>query len=224
MKHMDQFFQRIVSGFAAAITFCWLLAGCQTSGQEDAAALKVYDSLQQNLKDGSTNSANSKSLTLREGDVVNVAFIGATNLDTVQPIRRDGKITLELAGEIKAAGLTPQELEKEIIRLCGPQLISKEVVVTVESSSFPVFVTGAVVRPGKIMSDRPLTALQAIMEAGGFNMNKANLKAVQVLREEGGQIKTYKLNLKLALQGKQANPFDLQPADIVYVPEKFAWF
>jgi protein involved in polysaccharide export with SLBB domain len=31
-------------------------------------------------------------------------------------------ITLQLIGEFKAAGLTPSQLEKELIKLYGPQL------------------------------------------------------------------------------------------------------
>jgi hypothetical protein len=47
---------------------------------------------------------------------------------------------------------------------------------------------------------------------------------VRVIRQEDGEMKNFKLNLKLALQGKEAQPFNLKPADIIYVPEKFTWF
>lgn len=161
---------------------------------------------------------------MREGDVVKIAFPGAPSLDTTQQIRRDGKIALSPVGEIAVVGMTPAELEKEVLKLYSSQLVSKEVAVTVVSSSFPVFVTGAVIRPGKISSDHPITALEAIMEAGGFDYTKANLKAVVVVRHEEGRVKSYTLNLKLVLQGKQSEPFYLKPSDIIYVPEKFAWF
>ena len=167
---------------------------------------------------------HSEAISLREGDVVKIAFPGAPSLDTTQQIRRDGKIALSPVGEITVVGMTPAELEKEVLKLYAAQLISKEVTVTVESSSFPVFVTGAVIRPGKISSDHPITALEAIMEAGGFDYTKANLKAVVVVRTEEGRVKNYTLNLKLALEGKQSEPFYLKPSDIIYVPEKFSWF
>jgi len=167
---------------------------------------------------------HSEAISLREGDVVKIAFPGAPSLDTTQQIRRDGKIALSPVGEITVVGMTPAELEKEVLKLYATQLISKEVTVTVESSSFPVFVTGAVIRPGKISSDHPITALEAIMEAGGFDYTKANLKAVVVVRTEEGRVKNYTLNLKLALEGKQSEPFYLKPSDIIYVPEKFSWF
>jgi protein involved in polysaccharide export with SLBB domain len=66
---------------------------------------------------------------LHEGDVVSVSFAGAPDLNTVAPIRRDGRITLKSFGEFKAAGLTPPEMEKELIRLYGSQLQTKEVTV-----------------------------------------------------------------------------------------------
>ena len=153
-----------------------------------------------------------------------ISFPSAPNLDTTQQIRRDGRITLSLVGEVTAVGLTPAELEKQIVELYVSQLTSKEVSVTVLSSSIPVFVSGAVLRPGKIMSDHPITALEAIMEAGGFDNTKANLSAVVVIRQEEGQVKNYTLNLKRVLQGKQSVPFYLKPSDIVYVPERFSWF
>jgi protein involved in polysaccharide export with SLBB domain len=162
--------------------------------------------------------------TVGEGDVLRISFPGAPNLDTAQQIRRDGRITLSMVGEVIAAGLTPTELEKELIRLYSSQLLSKEVTVTVISSSFVVFVTGAVIHPGKIVSNHPISALEAVMEAGGFDNTRADLKAVVVIRQEGGQTKKYSVNLKLVLEGKQSEPFFLKPSDIVYVPVKFSWF
>jgi len=229
MNHIAKLIRPFACCLLALLAF--ILTGCQ-SPTSDADVYRMYQSInEQNVQKGipqttSAQPANpaTSSIVLHEGDVVRITFPGSPNLNNVQPIRRDGKITLELAGEVNAAGLTPTALEKEIIRLCGPQLVTKEVVVSVESSTFPVFVTGAVVRPGKIMSDRPITALEAIMESGGFDYSKANLKSVRVIRQEDGEMKNFKLNLKLALEGKEAKPFNLKPADIIYVPEKFTWF
>ena len=163
-------------------------------------------------------------ITLREGDVVKISFPGASNLDATQQIRRDGKIHLQLVGEVDAAGLTPDELQKKLIELYAPQISSKEVTVALQTSAFPVFVNGAVIHPGKIMSDHPLTALEAVMEAGGFINDTANMKAVKVSRVEGGKYKNYELNLKDILEGKNAQPFYLKPGDIVFVPERFQLF
>lgn len=164
------------------------------------------------------------SQVLREGDAVRIAFPGAPNLNTVQQVRRDGRITLPLVGEFKAAGLTSPEMEKEMLKLYGPQLQTKEVSVSIEASAFPIYVTGAVLRPGKILSDRPITALEAIMEAGGFDQNRANMKAVTVIRNENGTTRNYVIDLKKIMDGVETEQFSLQPQDIIVVKERFQWF
>jgi polysaccharide export outer membrane protein len=170
-------------------------------------------------------ASRPETILLREGDVLRITFPGAPNLDTApQPIRRDGNIALPLIGEVRAVGMTPNELEKELVKRYSSQLVSKEVTVTLVSSAYTIYVTGAVLRPGKISSDHPISALEAIMEAGGFNYTTANLKAVTVIRHEGGAAKNYKLNLKSVLKGEKSEPFYLKPSDIVYVPERFSWF
>jgi len=233
----------LVMALRPAIVGCGLVgllvvSGCRTNqppafsdlgagpgaGKDLAAALTNLPPLQGS--GGIANGTNSmEPLVLREGDVVRVSFPGAPNLNTIAAIRRDGKASLPLIGEIQAAGLRPSELETKLVELYGPQLQVKEVSVALESSAFPIYVSGSVLRPGKIMSDRPLTALEAVMEAGGFDHAKANLKAVSVIRRAAnGQLEYHTLNLKRAIQGRQIEPFLLKPSDIVYVPERFSWF
>jgi polysaccharide export outer membrane protein len=166
-------------------------------------------------------------ITLREGDQIRISFPGAPNLDVPpQPIRRDGKITLPIIGEIAAAGMTPIALQDQLAKLFADQLQSKEVVVTVISSSFSVFVDGSVLRPGKIVTDHPITALEAVMEAGGFDYNRADTGRVLVIRHKNGT-KGYdyiNIDLKQVLDGKKTDLFYLAPNDVVHVPEKFSWF
>jgi len=131
---------------------------------------------------------------------------------------------MPLVGEVDAAGMTPTELEKKLVDLYAPQVATKQITVQVASSSFPVYVTGMVMRPGKVLSDHPISALEAVMEAGGFDYSKANPKDVVVIRREGNTMKNYRVNLKAVLQGKKNEPFYLKPADIVYVPERFSVF
>lgn len=203
---LQTFFGLVIMLGLAAFT------GCQTKDQ---------------FKDSEARSAAPpQAITLKEGDTLLITFPGTPNLNTpAQQIRRDGNITLPLIGEVKAAGKTTAELEKELMDRYAPQLVSKEVTVTVQSSSFVVYVTGAVLRPGKVTADHPLTALEAVMEAGGPDYAKANMKAVTVTRMEDGQFHTYTLNLNNELNGaKETGPFYLKPADILKVPERFTWF
>ena len=166
----------------------------------------------------------SEVITLRESDVLKISFPANPNLNTTQPIRRDGMISMPLIGEVKAAGKTPKQLEAALADLYSTQLLSKEVTVEVMSSTYPVYVTGSVLKSGKIVADHPMTAFEAIMEAGGFDYTKANLKAVVVIRQEGDHVQKFKLDLKKVMDGKAGAPFYLKPGDTIFVPEKFNWF
>lgn len=221
---MNRFARRLLCGALTVVLPLALLlvSGCQTQPKQSAppASTSSFTDLSQPRE----ASTNSDSIILREGDTVKVTFPGAETLNRMAVIRRDGRVTLPQIGEFKAAGLTPKEMEQQLLVLYAPLLQTKEISVSVESSAFPVYVTGAVVRPGKILSDRPLTALEAIMEAGGFDYTKANLKSVRILRTQAGRTDHYTLNLKRVLQGQEGEQFQLKPSDIVYVPERFNLF
>ena len=206
-----------------ALTVMCLLTGCQST-PPTSGSTTVNQAPPGGHDKPDNNGAQVKpdELVLHEGDTVRISFPGAPSLNAVQQIRRDGQITLPLIGEFHAAGLTPPQMEKELLTQFGPQLQSKEVVVSVDSATFPVYVNGAVLRPGKLTSDRPLTALQAVMEAG-VDYNRANLKAVRVVRTESGKTEHYTLDLKEILKGKMNDEFILKPQDVIYVPEKFSW-
>jgi protein involved in polysaccharide export with SLBB domain len=203
--------KRALLNSGLALLLLITITGCQTQMPQPKEAV-------------GSMSPPFQAVTLQAGDVLQISFPGSANLDTTQQIRRDGKINLPLVGEVDAAGMTPDELQKKLIDLYAPQLVTKEVTVSVQSSTFPVYVSGCVIHPGKISSDHPITVLEAIMEAGGFDYSKANLKAVRVVRSENGHMENYTLNLQLVLDGKQNEPFYLKPSDIIYVPEKFSWF
>lgn len=192
----------------ATLTVLAVFAGCTTTPTTPVSSVKVEPTVQ----------------TLNSGDVIQINFPGAPNLNTTQAIRRDGKINLYMVGEVTALGKTPAELERELIEAYSGQLVSKEIKVTVMSSAFAVYVSGAVLRPGKITPERAVTAFDAIMEAGGFDPTRANTKAVRVIRTINGRTENHVLNLKAVLDGEPTEPFYLQSYDVVFVPEKFSWF
>jgi len=197
------------------IGLTFVTSGCQST---DTAANAVQ------LQAAQAASKSAEAQTVREGDVLKISFPGAPNLDTTQTVRRDGRISLGVVGEFKAAGLTPADLQKQLVQLYASQLVEKEVTVTIVSSSFSVYVTGAVIKPGKITTDHPITLLEAIMEAGGFDNTRADPKDVLIVRIEDGRTKTFKVNVKDIIDGVQSDPIFLRPSDGVFVKERFSIF
>lgn len=136
-------------------------------------------------------------------------------------VRPDGKISLQLLDDVQAAGLTLQELDETLVGLYAKHLIDP--VLTVEIRSFQeqrVFVAGEVLRPGVVPMPGRLTALEAIIEAGGYNLKTGTPNSVVVIRAQEGKrhVKKIYLNMDSTREGKiWTEEFYLQPRDIVFV-------
>ncbi len=162
--------------------------------------------------------AVAKALYLGVGDVVKLSFPGSPEFNQTQRVRADGKLNLALIGEVDAAGKKLKDFQGELSRLYKPHLLNTEVVVTLESSATPVVISGAVKRPGKIMLDRPVTVLEAIMEAGGL-APMGNARKVHLIRVVNGEHQTQVFDLTPLLSGKASRAFYVRGGDVIYVPE-----
>jgi protein involved in polysaccharide export with SLBB domain len=162
-------------------------------------------------------------LTLSPGDTLDITFPGATNLTAVRRVGPEGAITMPLVGSVQAGGKTVGELETELEQKYQKELNDNDVIVALVASANVVYVTGQVGRPGRVQLDRPLTALEAILEVGGF-LPEANMKKVLVTRWEGNENIPWVLNLEPLYSGAPVSPFYLKPRDSIYVPKKVQWF
>jgi len=201
-----------VAAFMLAAVFLVVLSGCGTTKPHSG------DNWPTHAKAEGTND-----VVLHEADVVKVIFPGDEKMTTTGTIRRDGKLTLPVIGEVMAAGKTPEQLRKELVERYSKEIVSsQDISVVVVSSSFTVYVTGAVMKPGKVVADHPLTVLDAIMEAGGYDDKTAQLKSVKVVHTVNGKTTTRVVNLKgVQSPGAPVDMVYLEPFDIVIVPQKF---
>ena len=160
-----------------------------------------------------------KEYTFSPGDTIDVKFFYTPELNEAQDVRPDGKIALQIIGEVTAAGKTPAQLRWLLEKLYDSHLKDPEIPVVVRSfSNQLVYVVGQVMRPGTIEVSGQITALEAIMEAGGVDFKEAQVKNVVVIRHYEGTRYGYLLNMEPILKGKESRPFFLEPKDIVYVP------
>jgi len=132
-------------------------------------------------------------------------------------VRPDGKITLQLLGEMQAAGLTPEALTQVIFDGMSKlkTLEKSEVTVTVTGvHSKKYYLQGEVLKPGAFPLLIPTTVLEALVNAGGFR-DFANQKKIVILR---GSTR-FKFNYKEVIAGKklEQNIF-LHPGDQIIVP------
>lgn len=155
---------------------------------------------------------------LAAGDEIRVSFSGAPELSMKQKIRANGRISIPAVGDVSAAGMSLTGLQAQVTSLLRPHLQDPTVIVSMESASASVYVSGEVLRPGKVPLDRPMTVLEAVMEAGGFT-NLANPKQVIVVRNAGGKNQRYVLNMSETLSENESRRFYLRTYDVIYVKQ-----
>ena len=152
-------------------------------------------------------------------DVLGVVFWREPDLSGDVTVRPDGRITLPVVGEMQAAGLSPDDLRKQILKASEKYIADPNVVVVVRTiNSRRVFVTGKVTTPGPHPLIGPLTVMQAIALAGGLT-EYADSKNITVLRIEEGRSQSFKFNYKDVAKGKTLEQnIQLRPGDTVVVP------
>jgi len=194
----------LISGVSFLIA---LIAGCKTPQSTIVPA------------DGQRDLGPPVRVILGQGDVVDVKFFSVPELNESQAVRPDGKITLQLIGDVVVEGKAPEEVRDELIKLYTPELRKPEITVIVRSlHNRRVYVGGEVKSPGLIPMPGRLTALEAIMQAGGFNMQTADLKEIVVIRLRDGHYRGDFIDIQEVLEGNRGAPFFLEPHDIIYVP------
>jgi polysaccharide biosynthesis/export protein len=96
-------------------------------------------------------------------------------------------------------------------------LQDNDVIYVPSSQDNKIFVLGEVRRPGLVRFAEPIDVVEAISEAGDFEIT-ANRSQVVVVRGAPHQPKVYAINALKMLRGDTAERFFLDRRDIVYVP------
>ena len=176
-------------------------------------------SAQQRQRPKLTN-ATEERYRLQPGDMLEVQYRYSPEFNQSVTIQPDGYVSLAIGGDVKVAGLNVEQARQLILRKAGERLREPEAIVILKEFQKPYFVVaGEVNHPDKIEMRERVTALQAIMLAGGF---KEGAKSSQVivfrkLNSDIAEVKT--LDLKsIKRTSDLENDLDLQPGDIVFVP------
>jgi polysaccharide export outer membrane protein len=109
----------------------------------------------------------NEDYTLGAGDEISLDFPGRTELSGKHTIGPDGRITLNLAGPVRLAGLTREEASAAIVKALSQFYSDLSVTVGVDKyTSNRVRVLGYVQHPGEIAFEGQPTLLDAISRAG----------------------------------------------------------
>jgi polysaccharide export outer membrane protein len=158
-----------------------------------------------------------QSYVIGAEDVLGIQVWGDPRLSGSFLVRPDGRISMNLIGEIVVAGLTPSQLEKAV----SDQLKAKEILnkpqVTVQVTqinSKKYYLQGEIKAPGSHPLVVPTTVLVALVNAGGFN-DFANKKKIEIIRGK----QRFRFNYNDVIKGKHTEQnIYLEPGDIIVVP------
>jgi polysaccharide export outer membrane protein len=153
-------------------------------------------------------------------DVLSVVFWRDQQLSGDVLVRPDGKISIPLLDDVRAAGLTPKQLRDQVASEARRYVSEPIVTVVVKQiNSRKVYITGQVVRPGQYPLTSSLTVLQLIATAGGLS-DYAKSKDIRVVRVEAGRPVRLKFDYDEATKPKQKKTPDieLKSGDTVVVP------
>jgi protein involved in polysaccharide export with SLBB domain len=158
---------------------------------------------------------------IKPGDLLRVKFLYHPELDVKVPVRPDGGITLQVGGDIHAAGLTTDELAQVIVDRTKDRLREPEVSVLVaQTADLKVYVMGEVRVPGIVPYREGMTPLQAIADRGGF-LDTARVDSVLRLSPGDNEYQGTRLDLAQALRSGAPEDVELRPGDVLYVPRTF---
>ena len=166
-----------------------------------------------------TQSLEPPLVTLGPGDDIDVKFLYWPELDESQTVRPDGKISLQLVDEVQVTGLTPEKLDEHLTKIYEVKIKDPVITVIVRTlANQRVYVCGEVRSPGLIPIQGSMTALEAVMSAGGFNESSAAYSRVVVIKNAGDKRYAALVDLKSTLKNPESYQYYLGPNDIVYVP------
>lgn len=152
-------------------------------------------------------------------DVLTVVFWREKELSADVVVRPDGMITLPLVNDLKAAGLTTEQLRAAVVEAAGRFVEDPNATIVVKQiNSRRIFITGVVGRPGPYPLSSSMTVLQALSIAGGV-ADFAKKDRILIMRKEGSQTKTFKFNYKDVIKGRNLEQnIELKPGDTIIVP------
>lgn len=154
-------------------------------------------------------------------DELNVHILPEPEIDRRVTVRPDGMISIDLIGDVQAAGQTPQQIastiQQKIARYKRDAAVSVSVV---ESPSQFVTVYGEVGNPGTFPLSSEMRVSEAIGRVGGTRPF-ASQNHIRIVRTDGEQTQVIRVRLKDIGRGDLESNVMVEEGDLIVVPPTF---
>lgn len=193
-------------GLVAAVAIS-LAIGCAQGGPPKATPL-------------SSEGAPGTGAAFRVGpsDSLSIRVLPDPAIERTARVRPDGRFSMDLIGDVEAAGRTTDEIAREIEERMAEYRVSPSVTVAVDQiESTAISVTGEVNSPSSFPLERETRLSEAVALAGGATTLAATSR-VRIVRREGDKTLLYLVNLDRIQAGDSSTDYLLEKGDLVYVP------
>ena len=200
---------------------CWVLLGFGAVGlwaQTDGDASAANPEKAEASPAPASGAAVPSDYVIGADDTLHITVWKEPDMSVTLPVRPDGKISMPLLNDVRAAGMSPMQLGASITEKLKKYIADPRVTVVVTAmNSQRIYVLGEVTHTGAMALLPNMTVLQALSSAGFTQF--ANLKAIYLLRLENGRQTKIPFNYKDAIKGRgtQQNII-LKPGDTLVVP------
>jgi polysaccharide biosynthesis/export protein len=151
-------------------------------------------------------------------DVVVISVWKEEGLEQEVIVRPDGKLSFPLAGDVAAAGRTPEQVQRDIATKIERYIPDPVVTVSVKEIGNKIYVIGQVKRPGAYVIGRYVDVVQALTLAEGLTPFAAE-NSIKILRRQGTEEQVFPFEYAEVKKGHglEQNIF-LKGGDVVVVP------
>ena len=167
-------------------------------------------------------NVNPNEYVIGPGDTLQIFVWRNTELTATVPVRPDGKISTPLNEDMVAVGKTPTQLARDIEKVLSEYVRSPTVNVIVTQplgASSQIQVIGQVTKPGSLPYRAGMKVLDAMLAVGGLTQFAAGNRAKLVRKLNGKEQQIHVKLDALVNKGDMAQNLDLQPGDVLVVPE-----
>ena len=158
-------------------------------------------------------------------DTIRINVWKNPDLSVTVPVRPDGKVSMPLIGDVKAAGLAPENVASNVKKRLASFVRNPNVTVMVTGLKSHMYltrirITGAVRKASSLNYRQGMTILDAILEVGSIT-DFASPNNTKLYRNINGKTRVIQIHLGDILNdGKLETNIDLRPGDIITVPER----
>jgi protein involved in polysaccharide export with SLBB domain len=162
-----------------------------------------------------------KAYHIQAGDDLEIRFFYNPELNDRVTVRPDGRITLQLIGELMVLNMTPGELTASLQQRYDDIIQRPAITVTLRGfGAERVYVDGEVNKPGLYPLTGKVTVMQAIALAGGYRDSARLNELILIRRGPKNEPLAILIDLEAIINGKDmSQDILLLPFDIVFLPK-----